>query len=154
MVYCGLKLQGVSLTDTNIYGQTALHCAAMGGHAEALARVIQYGFEIDKRSLEGQTPLLVAAAYGRPAAIATLAQYGADLSARDRNGANAVMLACVGCRSCGLPHPNGLNDHALIVCMSSCFLYLFFLFLILSHLLMLGTQLFMKIHCPTLCFHF
>ncbi|WP_340649151.1 ankyrin repeat domain-containing protein [Pseudoxanthomonas winnipegensis] len=75
------------------HGRSALHEAALAGHAEILAALLAAGASVDARDEAGATPWLEAARSGRVAALDTLAAAGADLAAVDARGRNALLLA-------------------------------------------------------------
>jgi hypothetical protein len=65
-------------------GDTAMHMAAAGGHAQVVQELIHMGAEIEARNLAGRTPLHVACIYAHLHVIHALLQAGADSRARDR----------------------------------------------------------------------
>ena len=81
------------LTSKGI-GHTALHWAAAGGHADAVAFLIDEA-HISANVLNGgdSTPLHSAAGSGRMSACKALVSRGADVGARDSGGATALDLA-------------------------------------------------------------
>ena len=75
-------------------GRSALHEAAVAGHAAICQALLEAGAEVDVRDGEGRTPLLEAARCGAHAALEVLLAAGADAGACDAAGANALHLAC------------------------------------------------------------
>lgn len=74
-------------TDVNKgddYGHTALHEAALAGHAAAAEVLLAAGAQVDN-AVCGATPLHRAAALGRGAVVTLLLRAGADVTARDRS---------------------------------------------------------------------
>ena len=68
------------------YGNTPLHHAALGGHAAAIAALLEAGADPDARAWNGATPLHDAAGDGDAAAIVALLEAGADPGARNEDG--------------------------------------------------------------------
>ena len=76
------------------HGRSALHAAALAGHAEIVAVLIDAGADVNARDDAQHTPLLDAARGGRLAAFEALVAARADVAARDGDGRDALMLAC------------------------------------------------------------
>ena len=76
-------------------GRSALHEAALAGHAGIAAALLEARADADARDARGRTPLLEAAAGGHPAVLDLLADR-ADAHAIDGEGRNALHLACLG----------------------------------------------------------
>jgi len=75
-------------------GRTALHQAALAGHAEIIAALLAAGADVRATDVAGRTPWLEAACSGALPAVETLAVAGAKLDDVDGAGRNALMLAC------------------------------------------------------------
>lgn len=76
--------------------RSALHEAALAGHAEIIAALLAAGADVHARDDLGRTPLLDAARGGHAAALDALAAAGALATVVDGEGRNALMLACTG----------------------------------------------------------
>lgn len=74
-------------------GRTALHAAAMRGHAGIAQALLAAGAAVDARAADDSTPLIVAARAGANAVIAVLARGKADPNLIDANGSDALMAA-------------------------------------------------------------
>ena len=75
-------------------GRSALHEAALAGHAGICEALLDAGADANARDGEGRTPLLEAARAGALPALDTLFTAKADPQASDGQGANALHLAC------------------------------------------------------------
>ncbi len=73
--------------------RSALHEAALAGHAEIVEVLLGAGANLDARDLLGRTPFLEAARQGRAAVLEQLLARKADFTAVDSDGRNAVVLA-------------------------------------------------------------
>ena len=89
-----LLRQGADVNAAQGDGMTALHWAAMNGHAE-LASVLLYAGAASEATtrLGGYTPLHLASRIGKAEAIAALVEQGADVSATTSTGAMPLHLA-------------------------------------------------------------
>ena len=67
-------------------GNTPLHWAAYGGHAEAVGALVKAGSDPAARDKYGNTPLHEAAYGGHAEAVGALVKAGADPGARDSYG--------------------------------------------------------------------
>ena len=76
--------------------RSALHEAALAGHAEIIATLLAAGADVQARDELGRTPWLEAARGGHVAALEALAAAGSLATAVDGEGRNALMLACTG----------------------------------------------------------
>ncbi len=73
--------------------RSALHEAALAGHAEIVEALLGAGANLDARDLLGRTPFLEAARQGRAAVLEQLLARKADFTAVDSDGRGAVILA-------------------------------------------------------------
>ena len=74
-------------------GRTALHEAALAGHADIVAALLAAGADPQARDGAGRTPWLEAARALRSGVVEQLAGAGIDMAARDAGGRNALALA-------------------------------------------------------------
>ena len=74
-------------------GRSALHEAALAGHAGIVAALLDAGADVDARDGEGRTPFLDSARSAALPALETLLDAQADPRAADAAGANALHLA-------------------------------------------------------------
>ncbi len=75
-------------------GKTALGRAAVGGHAETVAVLLEAGARVDRPEAGGRTPLILAALGDRPDVLRLLIGAGAQVDAREaETGNTALMLA-------------------------------------------------------------
>ncbi len=81
-------------------GRSALHEAALAGHAEIIAALVDAGGDVHARDAAERTPLLEAAHGGHLAAFEALVAAGADAGALDAAGSDALSLACGADRIC------------------------------------------------------
>ncbi|XP_071109961.1 ankyrin repeat domain-containing protein 50-like [Haliotis cracherodii] len=90
-----VKGADVSLVDND--GNTVLHVAFIGGHAEMVKYVLsQVSVEINGRGQYGRTPLMMSAVKGNWKAFEVLVNKGCDLSPVDNGGYNILHVACLG----------------------------------------------------------
>jgi uncharacterized protein len=75
-------------------GRSALHEAALAGHAGICEALLAAGADANARDGEGRTPLLEAARVDALPVLETLVTAKADVQASDGQGANALHLAC------------------------------------------------------------
>ncbi len=75
-------------------GRTALHQAALAGHAEIIAALLAAGADVHAADAAGRTPWLEAACSGSLGAVGLLAAAGAKVDSVDSAGRNALILAC------------------------------------------------------------
>ncbi|HTL14274.1 MAG TPA: ankyrin repeat domain-containing protein, partial [Thermomonas sp.] len=75
-------------------GRSALHEAAVAGHAGICAALLDAGADVHARDADGGTPLLEAARAAALPALEALLAGGADAQACDGTGANALHRAC------------------------------------------------------------
>ncbi len=76
-------LAGSAELQTSSDGWTALHAAAVQGHADVVAILLAAGADVDALDEYGSTPLLNAAGPSNAASVALLLEAGADLHYRD-----------------------------------------------------------------------
>ena len=77
-------------------GNTALMCAALGGHEAVAQLLLQHSADVAAASNDGTTALLWAALAGHGAVAQLLLQHGADVAAADNDGFTALMCAAAG----------------------------------------------------------
>jgi ankyrin len=107
MMACGKGRTGVAqmlvqhigpeaLQETNSYGVTALHLAAVGAHEETVAFLISQGAQCSSRTVTGGTPLLWACRPGHLGVVRLLLQHmGPEaLKMWDETGMTALHWAC------------------------------------------------------------
>jgi ankyrin repeat protein len=82
------------VTTRDAHGRSALHEAALAGHAEIIGVLIAAGADVQASDNEGRTPWLDAARSGQVAALEKLREANADLHAVDAQGRNAMMQVC------------------------------------------------------------
>lgn len=75
--------------------RSALHEAALAGHAGIIDALLAAGANLEARDARGHTPLLEAAAAGRAAVVEQLLAHSPDLGAVDGDGRNALLLAAM-----------------------------------------------------------
>lgn len=89
---------GELVNDTDDAGRTALHIAAMRGHAEIIRYLASVRGDIHARDNEGKSPLMHAAEHAHPEAVETLLELGAMPSVRQKTSETALHLAVL-CKS-------------------------------------------------------
>ncbi len=68
-----------------------MHDAALGGHADVIVLLLDWGARIDATDRDaGATPLMLAASLGRATAVALLLRRGANAALRDHAGRTAL----------------------------------------------------------------
>jgi hypothetical protein len=72
---------------------TDLHMSVIQGKAEAVAKLLDGGAEVNAKSSDGTTPLHLAAVFGRLKCAQLLLARGADLSAQSDSGDTPLALA-------------------------------------------------------------
>ncbi|OAY69042.1 Ankyrin-2 [Ananas comosus] len=75
------------------YGTTALHSAAIKGHCEAMALLVESGADVESADVEGHTPLHLAVESGCAAAVEMLVDLGANVNAKTKRGATPLCMA-------------------------------------------------------------
>lgn len=77
------------------YGRLPLHWAAAAGSLDTARLLLEFGADVDQKSVKLElTPLHVAAREGRSLMAVLLMRNGADVHARDRSGGTALHHAC------------------------------------------------------------
>jgi ankyrin repeat protein len=91
-------MEGQELEETDNRGRTALHWAALSGHDEVVAILLDKGAQTDIRDDDGTTPLMMAASRGHLGVVQLLVQHtgGQGLDATDHYGKTALHLAVEG----------------------------------------------------------
>jgi len=74
--------------------RSALHEAALAGHAEIVEVLLNAGANIEPRDAAGRTPWLDAAAQAHAGVLERLLAHRPDVNAVDGEGNNALLLAC------------------------------------------------------------
>ena len=82
------------LDSRNARNETALHGAAMGGHADLVAFFLDSGIPVDIGDNEGSTALDCVAIYGYPDLARSLIERGADINHSDDLGMAPLHFAC------------------------------------------------------------
>jgi len=67
-------------------GWIALHCAALEGHPDAVALLIDKGSDVNAQENSGETPLHWAAGMGHEDVVGLLIARGADVNAQNISG--------------------------------------------------------------------
>lgn len=76
-----------NLEQFNMFEQTVLHRACLGGYKDITAWLIRLGANVNARTSSGATPLLLAAYHIRPCCVQLLLEAGADARIADVTGA-------------------------------------------------------------------
>ncbi len=74
--------------------RSALHEAALAGHADIVETLLNAGANVEPRDAAGRTPWLDAAAHAHAGVLERLLEHKPDLHAVDGEGCNALLLAC------------------------------------------------------------
>jgi ankyrin repeat protein len=87
---------GNDVNTTDNEGDTALHCAAIGGHEEVASLLLSNGADASRRGCGGRTALMDAASCGNENVLRLLLRYlgGRGLDERGEDGCTALWLAC------------------------------------------------------------
>ena len=89
-----LVAEGVEIDrKSGMFGNTALHSAAAGGHGEVADFLIDKGSDVNARNRSGQIPLHIAAQAGYLDVVQLLLDRGSEVSLQDNNGRTALYLA-------------------------------------------------------------
>lgn len=78
--------QGVDLNETNGYGRTAAHYAALWGHRDTLKRLHTRGVDLDVQDQDQHTPAHLAATQQHINVMRSLWHYGADFGLANTKG--------------------------------------------------------------------
>lgn len=82
-----------AVDEADADGQTALHWAADGGHANVAAVLLEFGASPDAQDADGSTPLHMACVCEQLDVARLLVERGADVGLRDGDGQSAADLA-------------------------------------------------------------
>lgn len=88
-----LRDERVDISATTVRGETALHCAAIGGHAKIVRMLLDVCVEIDAKSGGGYTALHLAAWWGREDVVRLLVEAGANVDTKSDDKTTARYLA-------------------------------------------------------------
>lgn len=88
-----LRDERVDISATTIRGNTALHCAAIEGHAIIVRMLLDVGVEIDAKGGGGHTALHLAAWWGREDVVRLLVEAGANVNTKNDDKTTARCLA-------------------------------------------------------------
>jgi uncharacterized protein len=96
-----LLLTGAPLEGRNkaIIGSTALMAATLGGHAEAVTRLIELGANVNAVNRKGEPPLAVTVSRGYEDIAQALLAHGASVDANDREWSTPLLKAVEQCNS-------------------------------------------------------
>ncbi|KAH0536664.1 hypothetical protein FGG08_006490 [Glutinoglossum americanum] len=78
------------LKETNLKGETYLHCASTYGHCKIAQLLVEKGADVNARDSDGWTALHREAIAGHEAGLRLLVEKGADVDARDSDGWTAL----------------------------------------------------------------
>lgn len=96
------QLQAILYSREGVFGYTALHFAAINGHAAVLNFLLGKGVNPDLQSNDGSTPLHLAAKKGQVECVRYLVRFKADPFVKDKNGKTAKDLASLKLIQCCL----------------------------------------------------
>jgi ankyrin repeat protein len=68
----------VSINDTNVLGDSALHCVCVWGDLDAVVLLVENGIDVHQKGEHGFTPLRVASEFGFTEIVEYLLSKGAD----------------------------------------------------------------------------
>lgn len=74
---------------------SALHVAAMEGHADVVALLIQRGANVNIADADGDTPVVMAVNFDKKNVVEVLVANGADVRRADKNGCTPLLSAAV-----------------------------------------------------------
>jgi len=89
--------EGAEVNARTTEKKTALHHAAIGGHAEAAQALLNQGADVDSKDAEHNTALIFAASFGHRETLETLLENGADINAASKVGETALGMAAYKC---------------------------------------------------------
>ncbi len=93
-VSLALRLGGqVNALDSRGTSFAALHWAAIKGHEEVVAQLIDAGADVDMPGLVGATPLQLGVIHAQPAVVTMLLQCGANMHVKNEQQLSALQLA-------------------------------------------------------------
>ena len=84
---------GVDVNQTNTYGETPLHVAALNGQLDVARLLLENGAEVNQALTNGATPLWVAAHQGQLDVAKLLLEGGADVNQANTYGATPLHVA-------------------------------------------------------------
>lgn len=87
--------------NTDEYGRTPLHYAALDGDLEKVSELIETGIDLDAQCKQGWSALHCAAETVSPEVAAALVQAGANIEARDIYGNTPLWRAVMAAKSNG-----------------------------------------------------
>ena len=88
-----LRDERVNITATTINGETALHRAAAGDHADIVRMLLGAGLEINAKKIRGFTALHLATRRGHRGVVWLLVEAGANVNAKSDDGYTAMYFA-------------------------------------------------------------
>ena len=88
-----LRDERVDITAKTVHGETALHRAAAGNHAEIVRMLLGAGVEINAKNIDGFTALHLATWGGHRGVVWLLVEAGANVNAESDDGYTAMYFA-------------------------------------------------------------
>lgn len=98
-----LQDERVDTSATTVKRKTALHYAALGGHANIVRMLLDVGIEVDARDVGGCTALSLAAWWGKGDVVRLLVEAGANVNAKNNDKTTARYLAAAAIYKRGMP---------------------------------------------------
>ena len=95
--------EAIEIVKLDIYSFTSLHYAAMYGHTEVCAILIELGAQVNWQGLWGNTALHHAALWGHVGACRLLTEKGAQVHIKNKDGQTALDCATMMCKKDGKP---------------------------------------------------
>lgn len=80
-----------SINEPDLFGITALYCAAENGHAKLVEYLISNGARISAVTEKGDSALSIAASRGFPEVVKILLKNGANLESRNKSGHTRII---------------------------------------------------------------